>query len=71
MALFVPEVQRTTRNQIGALTEHYGSPVGGLKEGENPSNFAIALEMLAVRADMGPIARLRLIRDRFVTGQDN
>ena len=38
--------------------------------GEDPSIFAIALETLAVKAfgDMGQTARLRLIRDRFITG---
>ena len=41
--------------------------------GEDPSIFAIALEKLAVKSfgDMGPKARLCLIRDRFVTGHDN
>ena len=38
-----------------------------------PSIFAIALETLAVKAfgDMGPIARLRLIHDRFIAGHDS
>ena len=42
------------------------------KEGEDPSIFAIALETLAVKAfrDMGHIARLCLIHDRFVAGHD-
>ena len=40
------------------------------KLGEDPSNFAISLETLAVKAfgDMGQTARLRLIRDRFIAG---
>ena len=40
------------------------------KSGEDPSNFAIALQTLAVKAfgDMGQAARLRLIRDRFIAG---
>ena len=40
------------------------------QSGEDPSNFAIALETLAVKAfgDMGQAARLRLIRDRFIAG---
>ena len=40
------------------------------KPGEDPSNFAITLETLAVKAfgDMGQTARLRLIRDRFIAG---
>ena len=41
--------------------------------GEDPSNFAIKLETLAVKAfgNMGQIARLRLIRDRFIAGHEN
>ena len=40
------------------------------KPGEDPSNFAIALETLAVKVfgDMGQAACLRLIRDRFIAG---
>ena len=72
----MPEEKRATRaGLIGALTEHYRSP-GRLadyrrqfekttrQEGEDPSIFAISLEALAVKAfgDMGPNARLRLIR---------
>ena len=40
------------------------------KPGEDPSNFAITLETLAVKAfgDMGQTAHLRLIRDRFIAG---
>ena len=36
--------------------------------GEDPSIFATALETLAIKAfgDMGQMARLRLIRDRFI-----
>ena len=85
MALLVPKVKRATRTGlIGALTQHYGSP-GRLadyrrqfertarKEGEDPSIFAIVLETLAVKTfgDMGPTARLRLLRDRLVAGHDN
>ena len=84
-ALLVPEAKRAMWTRlVGALTEHYGSP-GRLadyrrqfertawKEGEDPSIFAIALETLAVKAfgDMGPTARLRLLRDRFFAGPDN
>ena len=45
----------------------------GRKAGRPVDIFAIALETLAVKAfgDMGPNARLRLIRDRFVAGHDN
>ena len=85
VALLVPEVQRATRTGlVWALTEHDGSP-GQLvdyrrqfekmarKEGEDPSIFAIALETLVVKAfaDMGHMARLRLIRDRFIAGHDS
>ena len=66
------------------LTAHYGSP-GRLADyrrhfertirttGEDPANFATALEMLAVKAfgDMGQTARLRLIRDRFIAGHNS
>ena len=84
VALLVLEVRLVTRTElVGALTEHYGSP--GLadyrrqfekttrKEGEDPSIFAISLETLAVKAfgDMGHIARLRLIRDRLISGHDS
>ena len=43
------------------------------KKGEDPSNFAITLETLAVKAfgNMGQTARLRLIRDRFIAGHEN
>ena len=74
--------RRASRKELTeALLAHYGSP-GRLanyrrefdktvwKPGEDPSNFAIALETLAVKAfgDMGQAARLRLIRDRFIAG---
>ena len=41
--------------------------------GEDPSNFGITLETLAVKAfgDMGQTARLRLIRDRFIAGHES
>ena len=67
---------------VDALTAHYGLP-GRLANyrrqfekttrtvGEDPVIFATALETLAAKAfgDMGQIARLRLIRDRFIAGQ--
>ena len=74
--------RRASRKELtDALSAHYGSP-GRLanyrrefdktvrKSGEDPSNFAIALETLAVKAfgDMGQAACLRLIRDRFIAG---
>ena len=39
----------------------------------DPSIFATELETLALKAfgDMGHLARLRLVRDRFITGQDS
>ena len=40
---------------------------------EDPANFGIALETLAVKAfgDIGQTARLRLIRDQFIAGHDS
>ena len=63
-------------------TLRIAGPIGGLskpvqedspKEREDPSIFTIDLETLAVKAfgDMGPKARLRLIRDRFIAGNYN
>ena len=63
---------------------HYGSP-GRLADyrrqfekitrvaGTDPSIFAIELETLRMKAfgDMGHMARLRLVRDRFIAGQDS
>ena len=74
-------LQATRKELTEALSSHYGSP-GRLanyrrefdktvrKMGEDPSNFAIKLETLAVKAfgNMGQVARLRLIRDRFIAG---
>ena len=66
---------------VGALSDHYGSPWRLAdyrrkfertvrQDGEDPSIFKTELETLAVRAfvDMGPSARVWMIRDRFVTG---
>ena len=38
------------------------------REGEEPSAFATELEILAVRGfgDIGPQARTRMVRDRFI-----
>ena len=69
---------------MDALSAHYGSP-GRLADyrrqferttraaGEDPSIFATALETLAMKAfgDIGPTARLRLIRDRFIAGHSS
>ena len=82
VALLIPMPRRASRKELtDALSAHYGSP-GRLanyrrefdktvrKSGEDPSNFAIALETLAVKAfgDMGQAACLRLICDRFIAG---
>ena len=82
LALLIPMTLRASRKGLtDALSSHYGSP-GRLasyrrefdktvrKPGEDPSNFAITLETLAVKAfgDMGQMARLRLICDRFIAG---
>ena len=80
VALLTP-LQATRKELTEALSSHYGSP-GRLanyrhefdktvrKMEEDPSNFAIKLETLAVKAfgNMGQVARLRLIRDRFIVG---
>ena len=85
VALLIPmPLQASRRELTDALSSHYGSP-GRLanyrrefdktvrKKGEDPSNFAITLETLAVKAfgNMGQTARLRLIRDRFIAGHEN
>ena len=85
VALLIPMPLQASRKELtDALSSHYGSP-GRLanyrrefdrtvrKMGEDPSNFAIKLETLAVKAfgNMGQIARLRLIRDRFIAGHEN
>ena len=85
VALLLPmPLQATRKDLTDALSSHYGSP-GRLanyrrefdktvrKMGEDPSNFAIKLETLAVKAfgNMGQVARLRLIRDRFIAGHAN
>ena len=79
VALLIPMPLQASRKVLtDALSSHYGSP-GRLanyrrefdktvrKRGEDPSNFAITLETLAVKAfgNMGHTARLRLIRDRI------
>ena len=85
VAHLVPFARRLSRSGlVDALTAHYGSP-GRLADyrrqfkrtirttGEDPANFATALEILAVKAfgDMGQTARLWLIRDRFIAGHSN
>ena len=83
--LLLPMPLRASRKELtDALSSHYGSP-GRLanyrrefdkivrKRGEDPSNFAISLETLAVKAfgNMDQTARLRLIRDRFIAGHES
>ena len=85
VALLIPMPLQASRKELtDALSSHYGSP-GRLanyrrefdrtvrRKGEDPSNFAIVLETLAVKAfgNMGQTARLRLIRDRFIAGHEN
>ena len=85
MALLIPMPRRASRKELtDALSSHYGSP-GRLasyrrefdktvrKPGEDPSNFSITLETLAIKAfgDMGQTARQRLIRDRFIAGHES
>ena len=82
VALLLPLPRRSSRKDLThALSAHYGSP-GRLASyrrqfdkternlEEDPANFGIALETLAVKAfgDIGQTARLRLIRDRFIAG---
>ena len=77
VALLLPMPLRASRKELtDALSSHYGSQ-GRLanyrrefdktvrKRGEDPSNFAISLETLAVKAfgNMGQTARLRSVTD--------
>ena len=81
----IPMPRRASRKELtDALSSHYGSP-GRLasyrrqfdkterKPGEDPANFGITLETLAVKAfgDIGQTSRLRLIRDRFIAGHES
>ena len=85
VALLIPMPRRASSKElIDALSSHYGSP-GRLasyrrqfdkterKPGEDPANFGITLETLAVKAfgDIGQTSRLRLIRDRFIAGHES
>ena len=82
VAHLVPLVRRLSwSGLVDALTAHYGS-LGRLADyrrqfertvGEDPAIFATALETLGVKAfgDMGQMARLRLIRDRFIASHRN
>ena len=85
VALLMPESRRASRvGSVGALSAHCGSP-GRLADyrrqferttrtsGEDPSIFAISLETLTIKSfgDMGQIAWLRIIQDRFVVGHNS
>ena len=85
VALLIPMPLQASRKELtDALSSHYGSP-GRLanyrrefdktvrKRGEDPSNFVITLETLAVKAfgNMGQTARLKLIRDRFIASHES
>ena len=82
VAHLVPLARRLSwSGLVDALTAHYGS-LGRLADyrrqfertvGEDPAIFATALETLGVKAfgDMGQMARLRLIRDRFIASHIN
>ena len=84
VALLVPEGQRRRPGVLlETLSAHYTSP-GRLTKyrrqfeqmirppGEDPAAFAIALETLARKAfvDVDAAVRLQLVRDRFITGQE-
>ena len=86
VALLIPMPRRASRKELtDTLSSHYGSPALWLasyrrefdktvrKPGEDPSNFGIVLETLAVKAfgDIGQTVRLRLIRDRFIAGHES
>ena len=84
VALLVPANRRASQmGLVDALTAHYGLPGWPADyrrqfervtraAGTDPSIFATKLETLAMKAFeyMGHLARLRLVRDRFITGQD-
>ena len=82
MALLVPEVIRVTGiGLVRARTDHYGLPRRLAdyrrqfertvrQDGEDPLEFALALETLAVKAfgDMSLIVRICLSCDQFIAG---
>ena len=85
VAAAVPAPRRASPGGlVDALTAHYSSP-GRLADyrrqfdkisraaGTDPSIFAIELETLTMKAfgDMSQMARLQLVRDRFIAGQDS
>ena len=85
VALLVPESQRVLPGVLlKTLSAHYASP-GRLAKykrqfermtrppGDDPAAFAIELETLARKTfvDVDASVRLQLVRDRFITGQEN
>ena len=85
IAHLVPVARRSSRScLVDSLTAHYGCP-GQLADnrrqfertirttGEDPANFATALESLAAKAfgEMGQTAQLWLIRDGFIAGHNS
>ena len=85
VALLVPESQRVLSGVLlKTLSAHYASPGRLVKykrqfermtrpPGDDPAAFAIELETLARKAfvDVDASVRLQLVRDRFITGQEN
>ena len=85
IAHLVPVVRRLSRSGlVDTLTAHYGWPdrLADYRRqfertirttGEDPANFAKALELLAAKAfgEMGQTAQLRLIRDGFIAGHNS
>ena len=71
VALLIPMPRRASRKELTGYRREFDNTVR--KPGEDPSNFGITLEMLAVKAfgDMGQTAHLRLIRDRFIAGNES
>ena len=83
VALLVPEGQRRRPRVLAeTLSAHYTSPGRLAKHrrqfeqmtrppGEDPAEFAIALETLARRTfvDVDTAVRLQLVCDKFITGQ--
>ena len=58
---------------LETLSVHYTSPGRMIRPpGEDPAAFAIALETLARKAfvDVDAAVRLQLVRDKFITGQE-
>ena len=79
VALLIPMPRRASRKELtDALSGRLASyrrqfDKTERKPGEDPANFGITLETLAVKAfgDIGQTSRLRLIRDRFIAGHES